>query len=163
MPAIVVVIAAIDRLLAGPVTTERVRGPLLIGATVLLLAVAVGPIPGTSDRVRVIARDGAQYTTAEWQRSPMIEALRTQRPDGTLYSNVADALFFVGEVDARDLPEGPALQRAVLDPTALLAWLRNPDIDSDHDPAEDLDPHDVTLELVATYPDGELYRMTRPH
>lgn len=63
------------------------------------------PLDWTSETVKSARRDGAGgYSTRAWEESALIRWLRTDRLDGSVYSNVPDALYLLTGTAAKDTP-----------------------------------------------------------
>jgi 4-amino-4-deoxy-L-arabinose transferase-like glycosyltransferase len=102
VPLLVLAIGALDGWVrrAQP---QRGRHVLAVG---LLLALLVPATVGTVVRAAKAADEGAGgYQRRSWHESPILDALRKDRPVGPVYTNAPDALFFflgrTGEMSPR--------------------------------------------------------------
>lgn len=169
VPVLTLGILAVDRLASGlgDRAPRWTKAALIAG--VLLAFVPVGLETG---RFAISAvRDGTGYFVPEskWAQSPVIKDLRTRSPGAKVYSNEnAQVYLFAGRYTSEPpsflyMPATPEAQRWALasaEQGALLAWLHAP---PPQFPTVTVDGRRVSLETVASYPDGTIQRfVARP-
>jgi hypothetical protein len=157
VPGVVLVLiggeALISRLPARAGTTAMTL-PLAAVAALLILI----PLHRTWDRGTSMWRDGAQYTSSEWQDSSLITALRREPPPGPLYSNAPAAIAFVADLAADDLPNSRRIRQLTTEGRVVyLAWFQNEAAGTVDYLAQVQREFSVTrLDVVA---DGAIYRV----
>lgn len=133
-----------------------------VGLALCALWLVYHPLGVSHRTMKRCLRDGAGgYSTSHWQESPLLEWLRNHPLPGTVYSNVADALYLLTGQQAEITPHhGPAAEfarRMNLTETTHVVWSHHLRRDYLYDLRELRSRY--RMEEVATFPDGCVYRV----
>lgn len=119
------------------------------------------PLRGAYRTVRFAMREGAgAYSTRLWQQSALMDWLRANPLEGTVYSNVCDALYLLAEIRARQTPhhwmDVGQFTQDMASSTSYVVWSHNLDWPFLYDLRELRSRW--RLEPVAELSDGAVYR-----
>ncbi len=152
----------------GRMARERLGGGNLAGVLGLAVCVLglVHPLETTVNRVRGYTRHGLRdFGAAVWRQSPLVDWLRRHPLEGTIYSNIPEALYLLAGRPAQTTPawnEDPTKFTEAMSPASAsyIVWSYIVRRNFLYDLRELASRW--RMEEVASCPDGKVYRFLGP-
>ncbi len=138
------------------------RALLQASSLVLMALWLLHPLDDASEAIKHALRDGAgEYSTGAWRQSAIMQWLRTNPPQGSIYSNAPDAIYLLTGTAARETPHWyidttQFAEGMISSQSNYVVWSHNLRRDYLYDLRELASRW--RLEPVAALPDGEVYR-----